>query len=156
MQSLRFQMIVLTSLQALLLTNNVTLFAVSSLAGFALADDKALATLPITGYVLGAAMFSMLTSRLMRIKGRRFGYTVGALLACIGALLAAWAVTVGNLGVLIVNAGVKNEAVIAYIESSGVGVIAFQMYFFAGFAMLAALVFGLYAKRYKMVDHYRA
>jgi POT family proton-dependent oligopeptide transporter len=37
-----------------------------------------------------------------------------------------------------------------------VEIIAFQMFFFAGFAMLAALAFGLYAKRYKMVDHYRA
>jgi len=75
-----------------------------------------------------------------------------------GVIMALWylAVTVGNLWVLIVNSGVKNEAVIAYIENSGVGVIAFQMYFFAGFAMLAALAFGLYARRYKMVDHYRA
>ena len=75
-----------------------------------------------------------------------------------GVIMALWylAVTVGNLWVLIVNAGVKNEAVIAHIENSGVGVIAFQMYFFAAFALLAALAFGLYAKRYKMVDHYRA
>ncbi|MCA1247864.1 oligopeptide:H+ symporter [Massilia sp. MS-15] len=75
-----------------------------------------------------------------------------------GVIMALWylAVTVGNLWVLIVNQGVKNEAVIARIENSGVGVIAFQMYFFAGFAMLAALAFGLYARRYKMVDHYRA
>jgi len=35
-------------------------------------------------------------------------------------------------------------------------VIAFQMYFFAAFALLAAIAFGLYAKRYKMVDHYRS
>ncbi len=30
------------------------------------------------------------------------------------------------------------------------------MYFFAAFALLAAIAFGLYAKRYKMVDHYRS
>jgi POT family proton-dependent oligopeptide transporter len=30
------------------------------------------------------------------------------------------------------------------------------MYFFAAFALLAAAVFGWYAKRYKMVDHYRS
>ena len=100
MQSLRFQMGVLATLQALLLTNNVTLIAISSLAGFALADDKALATLPVTGYVLGAAVFSMLAAQLMRRKGRRFGYTVGALLACGGALLAAWAVSIGSLWLL--------------------------------------------------------
>jgi POT family proton-dependent oligopeptide transporter len=74
-----------------------------------------------------------------------------------GVIMALWylAVTVGNLWVLIVNAGVKNEAVIAYIAQSGVGVMAFQMYFFAAFALLAAAVFGWYATRYRMVDHYR-
>jgi MFS family permease len=93
-------MIVLATLQALLLTNNVTLIAISSLAGFALADDKALATLPVTGYVLGAAAFSMLAARIMRRLGRRRGYSVGAMLAFAGALLAAWAVSIGSLWLL--------------------------------------------------------
>jgi len=99
-QTLRFQMGVLATLQALLLTNNVTLIAISSLAGFALAEEKALATLPVTGYVLGAAVFSMLAAQLMRRLGRRRGYTVGAVLACAGALLAAWAVSIGSLWLL--------------------------------------------------------
>ncbi len=75
-----------------------------------------------------------------------------------GAIMALWylAVTVGNLWVLVVNAAVKNDAVLGTIRESGVGVIAFQMYFFAAFALLAAAVFGWYAKRYKMVDHYRS
>jgi POT family proton-dependent oligopeptide transporter len=74
-----------------------------------------------------------------------------------GVIMALWylAVTVGNLWVLIVNASVKNESVVSYIEGSGVGVMAFQMYFFAAFALLSALAFGWYATRYKMVDHYR-
>jgi POT family proton-dependent oligopeptide transporter len=75
-----------------------------------------------------------------------------------GVIMALWwlAVTVGNLWVLIVNAGVKNDAVLAHIASTGLGVMAFQMYFFAGFAMLAAIVFGWYATRYKMADYYRS
>ncbi|WP_374000650.1 oligopeptide:H+ symporter [Massilia sp. CFBP 13647] len=75
-----------------------------------------------------------------------------------GAIMALWslAVTVGNLWVLVVNAAVKNDAVLGTIAGSGVSVIAFQMYFFAAFALLAAIAFGLYAKRYKMVDHYRS
>jgi len=74
-----------------------------------------------------------------------------------GVIMALWylAVTVGNLWVLIVNASVKNESVVGYIEGTGMGVMAAQMYFFAGFALLSALVFGWYATRYKMVDHYR-
>ena len=94
---------------------------------------------------------------LVSATGLEFAYSQ-APAAMKGVIMALWylAVTVGNLWVLIVNAGVKNEAVIAHIENSGVGVIAFQMYFFAGFALLAAAVFGWYATRYKMVDHYRA
>ena len=74
-----------------------------------------------------------------------------------GVIMAFWflATTIGNLWVLIVNEGVKNEAVIAYIKTSGVSVLAFQMFFFAAFALLAAVIFGWYATRYKMVDNYR-
>ncbi|MGE0797183.1 MAG: MFS transporter [Lautropia sp.] len=100
MHSLRFQLGVLATLQALLLTNNVTLVIVSGLAGFALAVDKAFATVPVTGYVLGAAVSSLATAQLMRRRGRRFGYTVGAVLAIAGALLAAWAVSYGSLWLL--------------------------------------------------------
>ena len=42
------------------------------------------------------------------------------------------------------------------IAESGISVTAFQMFFFAGFALLAALAFGWYARRYKVVDNYRA
>jgi POT family proton-dependent oligopeptide transporter len=35
------------------------------------------------------------------------------------------------------------------------GVVSFQMFFFAAFAFLAALAFGMYASRYPMADHYR-
>ena len=75
-----------------------------------------------------------------------------------GVIMAFWslAVTVGSLWVLIVNASVKNEAVLGHIASSGLGVMAFQMFFFAAFAFAAALAFGLYARTYKMADNYRA
>jgi POT family proton-dependent oligopeptide transporter len=74
-----------------------------------------------------------------------------------GSIMSFWtlAVTVGNLWVLIVNSSVKNDAVLGHIATSGLSVIAFQMFFFAAFAMLTALAFGLYAMRYKMVDNYR-
>jgi POT family proton-dependent oligopeptide transporter len=74
-----------------------------------------------------------------------------------GVIMAFWylAVTVGSLWVLIVNASVKNEAVLGHIANTGLGVMAFQMYFFAAFAFVAALVFGWYATRYRMVNNYR-
>ncbi|MES2261514.1 MAG: oligopeptide:H+ symporter [Pseudomonadota bacterium] len=74
-----------------------------------------------------------------------------------GSIMSFWtlAVTVGNLWVLIVNSSVRNDAVIGQIATSGLSVIAFQMFFFAGFAMLTALAFALYARGYRMVDNYR-
>ncbi|MFL6658257.1 MAG: MFS transporter, partial [Massilia sp.] len=72
-------------------------------------------------------------------------------------IMAFWflATTVGSLWVLIVNLSIKSEAVIAHIATSGLSVMAFQMFFFAAFAMLAAAAFGIYALRYKMTDNYR-
>jgi POT family proton-dependent oligopeptide transporter len=74
-----------------------------------------------------------------------------------GAIMAFWSlsVTVGNLWVLLVNVAVRNDGVTQAIGRSGLGVMSFQMFFFAGFAFLAALAFGLYAARYPLADHYR-
>ncbi|MBM3975483.1 MAG: POT family MFS transporter [Planctomycetes bacterium] len=74
-----------------------------------------------------------------------------------GAIMSFWslAVTIGNLWVLIVNVSVKNDVVLGTIERSGISTIAFQMFFFAAFALVAALVFHLVARRYREVDHYR-
>jgi len=74
-----------------------------------------------------------------------------------GAIMSFWslAVTIGNLWVLIVNALVKNDTVLGSIQTTGLSSIAFQMFFFAAFALAAALVFHLFARRYRMVDNYR-
>ena len=53
------------------------------------------------------------------------------------------------------NAAVRNDAVTAQIAGTGLSETAFLMFFFAGFAFLAALVFGWYARRYPMQDYYR-
>ena len=101
-KSLNFQVGLLAALQALLLTNNVTLIAVNGLAGATLAADPLYATLPVTGYVTGAAATSMLAARVMRLRGRRYGYSVGAVAAIVGSLLAWWAVSIGSLPMLVV------------------------------------------------------
>jgi POT family proton-dependent oligopeptide transporter len=74
-----------------------------------------------------------------------------------GTIMSFWllSVTFGNLWVLMTNAAVRNEAVTTQIASSGLSENAFLMFFFAGFAFLAALAFAMYAKRYPMQDHYR-
>ena len=74
-----------------------------------------------------------------------------------GVVMSFWnlTTTIGNLWVLLANAAVRNDAVTSNIATTGLSVTAFQMFFFAAFALLAALAFGLYARRYKMVDNYR-
>ncbi|MGZ8288239.1 MAG: POT-type proton-dependent oligopeptide transporter [Telluria sp.] len=93
---------------------------------------------------------------LVSATGLEFAYSQ-APAAMKGVIMAFWflATTVGSLWVLIVNAAVKNEAVLGYIANSGVGVMSFQMFFFAAFALAAATAFGWYATRYRMVDNYR-
>lgn len=74
-----------------------------------------------------------------------------------GVIMSFWSLstTVGNLWVLLVNAGMKNQGVQGLVAGTGLSHMAFQMFFFAAFAMAAGLAFGLYATRYKMVDNYR-
>lgn len=89
-------------MQALVLTNNVTLVAITGLAGFQLADNKLMATLPVTGYVLGGAIWSMPAAAFMKRYGRRAGYTVGSAAGMCGALAAWWAMTQASLVMLCV------------------------------------------------------
>ncbi|MGB7306291.1 MAG: MFS transporter [Burkholderiaceae bacterium] len=100
LKSLGFQMSLLTAMQALLLVNNVTLNAVSGLAGFFLAEQKWLATLPVTGYVLGGAVWAMPAAAFMRRFGRRHGYTVASLGAMVGGFLGLMAMNMGSMTLL--------------------------------------------------------
>lgn len=83
---------VLAVCQGLLLTNNSVLITVNALAGYALASDKGLATLPLTTYFLGSALTTVPMSLLMKRFGRRAGFTLGAWCAIAGSLLCGWAV----------------------------------------------------------------
>lgn len=83
---------VLSICQGLLLTNNSVLVTVNALAGYALATDKALATLPVTAYFVGSALTTLPFSFLMKRYGRRAGFTLGALCSIVGAVLCAAAV----------------------------------------------------------------
>ena len=82
----------LCATQALLFTNNTILIAINGLAGYALASDKSLATLPVTSYVVGAALTTLPVSHLMRRIGRVNGFSIGTLIGILGALICGYAV----------------------------------------------------------------
>ncbi|MBT1443229.1 oligopeptide:H+ symporter [Shewanella sp. JM162201] len=94
---------------------------------------------------------------LVSATGLEFAYSQ-APRAMKGTIMSFWtlSVTVGNLWVLLANASVKSEGFSSWIAGTGMSVTAFQMFFFAGFALLAAAIFALYARSYTMQDHYRA
>jgi len=110
---------------------------------------------PITWQVLPYA-FLTFGEVLVAATGLEFAYSQ-APVSMKGAIMAFWnlSVTIGNLWVLVANAGVQNATVTKFIASTGFGVTAFQMLFFAVFAFAAALAFGLVARTYPVVDHYR-
>ena len=94
---------------------------------------------------------------LVSATGLEFAYSQ-APLAMKGVIMSFWnlTTTVGNLWVLLVNAAVRNDAVTSQIVNTGITQTAFLMFFFAGFAFLATVAFKLYAKRYQLLDVYRA
>jgi len=92
MDSTRRNVGLLAACQAMLFTNNATLIAINGLAGLALAPYAALATLPVTCWVLGGALGTMPASLHMKRVGRRRGLSVGTLWGVVGALIAAAAI----------------------------------------------------------------
>ncbi len=74
-----------------------------------------------------------------------------------GTIMAFWSlsVTVGNLWVLLSNVSIKSPQALSAIQSTGYSETACLMFFFAGFALLAALLFALVARRDPMLNNYR-
>jgi MFS family permease len=101
MDHARRNVFLLACCQALLFTNNVTLISLNGLAGFALADTKALATLPVTGYVVGAALSTFPASLWMKRVGRRNGFLTGTLFGLAGGAITTAAIWQSSFWLLV-------------------------------------------------------
>jgi MFS family permease len=82
----------LAACQAMLFANNSTLVAVNGLAGLALAPYPALATLPVTCWIVGGAISTMPASLHMKRVGRKRGLTSAVFWGIVGALICAGAI----------------------------------------------------------------
>jgi MFS family permease len=91
MNSTKRNVALLAACQAMLFTNNSTLIAINGLAGLALSPVKALATLPVTCWILGGAIATMPASFHMKRVGRQRGLTLGIVWGVAGALLCGTA-----------------------------------------------------------------
>jgi POT family proton-dependent oligopeptide transporter len=103
---------------------------------------------------------------LVSATGLEFAYSQAPLVMK-GVIMSFWnlTTTVGNLWVLLADAGVRNFEVDGTVKSTGISAMAtleanvpsktFHMFFFAAFAFAAAIAFKLYTRRYTMLDNYR-
>ena len=83
--------LILALCQALFTSATSLMAAVAGLAGLALAQDKSLATLPISTMWIGTALTTFPASLGMRYYGRRVGFILGCVMGIAGALLVAHA-----------------------------------------------------------------
>ena len=100
MQTQYRNVLVLSGCQATLQITGATMISVTGLAGFALADDKALATVPLTTYVLGSAFTTIPASLFMRAVGRRAGFQSGTALGVAGSAVCSYAIVVASFWLL--------------------------------------------------------
>jgi len=87
--------------QGLFLTNNVVFIGINGLVGLALAPVGWMATLPVTGYVVGGALSTGLVAQSQMRWGRRTSFQLGLLMAFVSALLCAWASVIGSFWLLV-------------------------------------------------------
>lgn len=99
-QVVRRNLWLLAVCQAFLLCNAVTLIAVNGLAGARLAPSPKLATLTVTGYVVGTALMTLPASYFMKKFGRRAGFMFGAILGIVGGGVCSLAVTIQSFWLL--------------------------------------------------------
>ena len=93
----------LTICQALFLINNVTFIAINGLVGLSLAPLGWMATLPVTGYVVGAALSAMSVSRLQARLGRKRSFQIGLLVAIVSSAGCALAVSMQSFWLLLAS-----------------------------------------------------
>jgi MFS family permease len=97
-------LLLLTLCQGFFLTNNVTFIAINGLVGLALAPSAWMATLPVTAYVAGGAMFAGLAGRHQRAWGRRRAFQLGLLVAIASTALCAWSALQHHFWLLVAGA----------------------------------------------------
>ena len=95
-------LVLLALCQGAFLTNNVLFIAINGLVGLALAPVGWMATLPVTGYVVGSALATGLVARTQARWGRKRSFQLGLCVAILSAALCAWAVTHRDFWLLVV------------------------------------------------------
>ena len=83
------------------MTNNVVFIAINGLVGLSMAPVPWMATLPITGYVVGSALSTGLVARTQAQWGRQRSFQLGLVVAALSAALCAYAAVTKNFWLLV-------------------------------------------------------
>ena len=78
--------------QGLFVCSQTTMIFLGAIVGYSLADDKSLATVPVSAVILGVASGTIPASLWMRRVGRRLGFMTGGGFGVLGSLICAAAV----------------------------------------------------------------
>jgi len=98
--------VILAFCQALFMMGQNIMIIAAALVGYDLADNKALATLPVTAMIVGTVLSTVPASLLMRRIGRRAGFVMGGLLGAIGAAISVAGMAAGSFWVFVAGIGV--------------------------------------------------
>lgn len=90
----------LAAAQALGGANATVVYATAAIVGNALAPSRALATLPISVFVVGMAVCTLPAGAIARRYGRRAAFLAGTSCGVLVGLLAAWALTIESFALL--------------------------------------------------------
>lgn len=101
---------VLAAAQAAAVTGTAAMVTLGGIIGRDMAPRPELATVPLLCMSVGTAGAAVLAAALMARLGRRTGFAIGALLGCIGALLAVRAVAGGGFFVFCAGAALVGMA----------------------------------------------
>ncbi|MGQ0579965.1 MAG: MFS transporter [Betaproteobacteria bacterium] len=100
MDTSRKNVIALAACQALLITNNIMMISIGTLAADTLARNKLWVTAPATAYIIGGGLATLPVSLLMKRYGRRAGFILGGMFGMAGGALATAAMALHSFGLL--------------------------------------------------------
>ncbi len=92
----KYNVFLLAACQALFQTGGVVIITAGGLVGYHLAEDKSLATLPISAWMVGAMLTMIPASLFMGRFGRKAGFTIGGILGAAAGALAVSGLVAGS------------------------------------------------------------
>ncbi|MEM7795573.1 MAG: MFS transporter [Cyanobacteria bacterium P01_C01_bin.118] len=130
MKSAKSQVALLALCQATAMTTNTILVTVAALIGYALATDKALATMPLAMRQVATMVATIPASLLMQRIGRRGGFLVGTMIGLMGASIGIYSLTLADFWLFTLSTtllGISNSFVGYYrFAAADVADVAFR------------------------------